>query len=103
MAEKKLEGMTPQERETLFRELTADSPLILFGRVVKRWTLSGTKDGRDWTMRQALVAGSDGVAQKVVLGEKETSCPARGELAKIPCFIGNNGALREARDLGSEF
>ena len=44
-----------------------------------------------------------GVAQKVILGEKETSCPMKGELAMIPCFVGTNGQLREARDLGQEF
>lgn len=103
MAKKKIDGMTPQERETLYADLTQDTPLILFGKVVKRWTISGTKEGRDWVMRQALLSGSNGVAVKVILGEKDTSCPARGELAMIPCVIGTNGQLREARDLRLEF
>jgi len=103
VAKKKLEGMTPQERENLFVDLTQDSPLILFGKVVKRWTISGVKDGREWTMRQAMIAGANGIAIKMVLGEKETQCPARGEIAMIPCIVGNNGQLREARDLGLEF
>ena len=37
------------------------------------------------------------------LGEKETTCPSRGELAMIPCVLSTNGQLREARDLGQEF
>ena len=65
--------------------------------------MTGNKDGRDWTMRQAMLAGSDGVVQKVILAEKDTACPAKGELAMIPCFVGTNGQLREARDLGAEF
>ena len=49
------------------------------------------------------LAGSDGVVQKVILAEKDTACPAKGELEMIPCFVGTNGKLREARDLGAEF
>ena len=104
MAKKaRLESMTPAEQEGLYKTLTLDSPLILFGRVVKRWVTQGNKDGRDWSMRQAMLIGADGVAQKIILSEKETSCPAKGELGMIPCVVGYNGQLREARDLGAEF
>ena len=71
--------------------------------MIKRWVVSGNKDGRDWTMRNAMIAGIDGVVQRVILAEKDTACPARGQLAMIPCFIGANGQLREARDMGAEF
>ena len=84
MAKKKLEGMTPAERAAFFQELPQDSPLILFGKVIKRWSISGIKDGREWTMRQALIGGCTGIAQKVAKGQKETSCPARGGIGDDP-------------------
>ena len=95
--------MTPADKEALFQALTQDSPLIVFGRVLKRWTITGNTNGRDWLMRQALISGASGVAQKIYLSDKESSCPAKGELAMIPCFIGNNGHPREAREQGTEF
>lgn len=89
------------QKETLL-ELTADSPLMLIGIVQDRRRMRGIGAKGPWEMLRVEIRGKDGRIQSCVVNG-EDSIPAIGEFCVIPVFVGSNGGLREARNLGEKF
>ncbi|MGH6796466.1 MAG: hypothetical protein ACREDH_15015, partial [Methylocella sp.] len=92
---------TTQSPETLL-ELTADSPLLLIGTVQDRRRLRGNGAKGPWEMLRVEIRGKDGRTQSCVVNG-EDSIPAVGSVCVLPVFVGSNGGLREARNLGEKF
>lgn len=84
------------------RDLTAESPLLLVGTVQDRRRIKGTGAKGPWEMLRVEIRGKTGRIQSVIVNG-EDSVPAVGGHCIVPVFIGANGGLREARNLGEEF
>ena len=102
MAKTKRTGFSA-EFQQLIMELTKDSPLLLVGTVLNRNRLTGKSSKGDWEMFRVEVRGIDGRSQVAVVNEP-AAIPPKGEFVCLPVFVGQNGGLREARQMaGTEF
>ena len=100
MSKRKQTGFSADFQEQVMK-LTADSPLLLAGTVLNRQRLRGMGQKGEWEMFRIEVRGQEGrVAQCVV--NDPAAVPPTGEFIVLPCFIGHNGMLREAKQLNAE-
>jgi hypothetical protein len=82
--------------------MTAESPLLLVGTVLSRHKMSGNGPRGPWEFFKVKVRGIDGRTQVAVINDPAT-VPEKGAAIILPVFVGQNGNLREARNLGEPF
>lgn len=100
MAKRKQSGFSREFQEQAML-LTQDSPLLLIGTVQSRQKLRGKSAKGDWEMYRVEVRGQEGRVTNAVINDP-AGVPPAGEFICLPVFVGNNGMLREARQLNAE-
>jgi len=65
-----------------------------------RQKLSGKNDKGAWEMFKVEVRGQDGRICSVIVNDP-AGVPPKGEFVCVPVFVGNNGQLRECKQLSS--
>jgi hypothetical protein len=64
--------------------------------------MSGNSPRRPWEFFKVDVRGKDGVHETTVVNDP-TTVPEKGQPIILPVFVGQNGNLRDARNLGDPF
>jgi len=100
MTKRKVNGFSADFQQSLLK-LTGDSALLLCGTVQGRQRLKGRSAKGDWEMFRVEVRGCDGRTANCVVNDP-SGIPPVGEFIVLPVFVGNNGMLREAKDLNAE-
>jgi hypothetical protein len=100
MVKRKLSGFSVEFQQQLLK-MTQDSPLLLCGTVQARQKLRGRSQRGDWELFKVEVRGSDGRVASAVVNDPG-AVPPIGEFIAMPVFVGNNGMLREAKDMNAD-
>ncbi len=95
-------GSLAQPMKDVLLPLTGDSPLLLVGTVQNRMRFSRKSDRGPWEMFKVEVRGCDGRCVTAIVNEPK-KIPEKGEFLVLPVFVGNNGQLREAKNLAQGF
>ena len=95
------DGVTSVWMERLMA-MTTDSPLLLVGTVQSRTKLAGTSSRGSWEMYRVEVRGIEGRCMYAGANDPAT-VPQKGKSIILPVYVGQNGNVREARNLGEPF